>query len=230
MFTIFVVCAGVGGTILVCQMLMTVLGLAGDSVDVDLPDDVGGPGDLDFGGDVDVGGDLDVGGDVGGDLDVGADVDADAGGEAGHDSSWLFGVLSFRTLVAAVTFFGLGGWTAAGAGFEPVMQVVIALAAGAAAMYLVYWLMRMMYSLKAEGTVRIGHTVGRHGTVYLRIPGERSGTGKVQLSVQKRTMEYLAMTPGEALPTGTKVRVVKVITSDTVEVEPVLEPERTENV
>jgi hypothetical protein len=226
MFTIFVVCAGVGGTILVCQMLMTVLGLAGDTVDVDLPDDVDAPGDLDFGGDVDVGGDLDVGADI--DADVGAD--ADAGGEAGHDTSWLFGVLSFRTLVAAVTFFGLGGWAAEGAGFEPVIQVVIALAAGVGAMYLVYWLMRMMYSLKAEGTVRIGHTVGRHGTVYLRIPGERSGAGKVQLSVQKRTMEYLAMTSGEALPTGAKVRVVKVITSDTVEVEPVLEPERTENV
>ena len=221
MFTIFVVCAAVGGTILVCQMLLTVLGFAGDAMDVDVADDVGAPGDLDLGGDVDVG-----------DIDVGTDIDADvdAGGEAGHGSSWLFGVLSFRTLVAAVTFFGLGGWTAVAAGFNPVAQMVIALGAGLAAMYGVYRLMRLFYSLKAEGTVRIGHTVGRHGTVYLRIPGGRSGTGKVQLSVQKRTMEYLAMTPGEALPTGAKVRVVSVVTSDTVEVEPVLEPERTENV
>ena len=228
MFTIFVVCAGVGGTILVCQMLLTVLGLSGDTVDVDLPDDVDAPGDLDFGGDV--GGDVDVGGDIDVGADAGADVDADAGGEAGHDTSWLFGVLSFRTLVAAVTFFGLGGWAAEGADFDPVMQVVIALAAGVGAMFLVYWLMRLMYSLKAEGTVRVGRTVGRHGTVYLRIPGQRSGTGKVQLSVQKRTMEYLAMTSGDELPTGAKVRIVKVITSDTVEVEPVLEPERAENV
>jgi hypothetical protein len=197
-------------------MLMTVLGLAGETMDVDLPDDV------------DASGDLDLGGDVAGDIDV--DVDADAAGETGHGSSWLFGVLSFRTLVAAVTFFGLGGWAATGAGFEPVMQVVVGLAAGAAAMYGVYWLMRLIYSLKAEGTVRVGHTLGRPGTVYLRVPGHRSGTGKVQLSVQKRTMEYLAMTAGDELPTGAAVKVVNVITSNTVEVEPILEPERTENV
>lgn len=212
----FLICAAVGGVILFCQLVMTVLGFAGDMVDVDVPDDFDGGGDLDLGGDVDAGGDIDVDGDI-------ADV-------AHHDTSWLAGVLSFRTLVAALTFFGLAGWAAWGAGLSVSMQVVIALAAGAGAMYGVYYMMRTIYSLKSEGTVRVGHTVGRHGTVYLRVPAHESGTGKVQLSVQKRTMEYLAMTPGDELPTGTKVKVVRVITSNTVEVEPVLEPERTENV
>ncbi len=216
MATLFLVCAAVGGTILACQLVMTLLGFAGDVVDVDVPDDIDGGGDLDLGGDVDAGGDVAVDGDV-------ADV-------AHHDTSWLAGVLSFRTLVAALTFFGLAGMAARGASFSVPMQVVIALAAGVGAMYGVYYLMRSIYSLKSEGTVRVGHTVGRHGTVYLRVPGHESGTGKVQLSVQKRTMEYLAMTPGDELPTGTKVKVVRVITSNTVEVEPVLEPERTENV
>ena len=220
MATLFLICAAVGGTILACQLVMTLLGFAGDMADMDVPDDMGGGGDLDFGGDVDAGGDLA--------LDV--DVDADAGGAADHpDTSWILGVISFRTLVAAVTFFGLTGMIARGANASPTLQVIVALAGGAAAMFGVYWLMRAIYSMKAEGTVRIGGTVGRHGTVYLRIPGERSGTGKVQLSVQQRTMEYLAMTPGHELPTGTKVRVVNVITSNTVEVEPVLEPERAEN-
>ena len=219
MLPVFLICAVVGGVILACQLVMTVLGFAGDMVDVDVPDDLDGGGDLDLGGDVDAG-----------DMSADADVDGDAGGEAHHDTSWLLGVLSFRTLVAALTFFGLAGWAASGAGFNVAMQVVIALAAGVGAMYGVYYLMRSIYSLKSEGTVRVGHTVGRHGTVYLRVPGHESGTGKVQLSVQKRTMEYLAMTPGDELPTGTKVKVVRVITSNTVEVEPVLEPERTENV
>jgi len=216
MATLFLICAAVGGTILACQLVMTVLGFAGDMVDVDVPDDLDGGGDLDLGGDVDAGGDVGVDGDV-------ADV-------AHHDTSWLAGVLSFRTLVAALTFFGLAGMAARGANFSVAVQVLVALAAGVGAMYGVYYLMRSIYSLKSEGTVRVGHTVGRHGTVYLRVPGHESGTGKVQLSVQKRTMEYLAMTPGDELPTGTKVKVVRVITSNTVEVEPVLEPERTENV
>jgi hypothetical protein len=220
MATVFVICAAVGGTILACQLVMTVIGFAGDMVDVDMPDDMDAGGDLDLGGDVD----------AGGDMALDADVDADGGGIAQHDTSWLFGVLSFRTLVAAVTFFGLAGLVARGADVGPVMQLGVALAAAVGAMYGVYYLMRTIYSLKAEGTVRIGHTVGRHGTVYLRVPAQNAGTGKVQLSVQRRTMEYLAMTPGEELPTGTKVKVVGVISSDTVEIEPVLEPERTENV
>ena len=212
----FLICAAVGGVILFCQLVMTVLGFAGDMVDVDVPDDFDGGGDLDLGGDVDAGGDIDMDGDV-------ADV-------AHHDTSWLFGVLSFRTLVAAFTFFGLLGLVARGAGATEPIQVLVGLAGGVGAMYGVYYMMRTIYSLKSEGTVRVGHTVGRHGTVYLRVPAHESGTGKVQLSVQKRTMEYLAMTPGDELPTGTKVKVVRVITSNTVEVEPVLEPERTENV
>ncbi len=210
MTTVFLICAAVGGTILACQLLMTLLGFAGDMADIDVPDDFDDGGDLDLGGD--------------------ADVDGDAGDAAHHDTTWMAGVLSFRTLVAAATFFGLAGMAARGAGFSQPGQVGIALAAGVGAMYGVYYLMRSIYRLKADGTVRVGHTVGRQGTVYLRIPGQKAGSGKVQLSVQKRTMEYLAMTSGEALPTGTKVTVVDVITSDTVEVEPVLESERAENV
>ena len=88
MATVFLICAAVGGTILACQLVMTVLGFAGDMADVDVPDDIDGGGDLDLGGDVDAGGDV---------------------GDAVHyDTSWLFGVLSFRTLVAAATFFNLG--------------------------------------------------------------------------------------------------------------------------
>ena len=218
MGTLFLICATVGGTILICQLAMTLLGFAGDMVDVDVPDDLDGGGDLDLGGDVDAG-----------DMSVDADVDGDTGDVAQHDTSWLAGVLSFRTMVAALTFFGLAGLTDRGADLSVPMQAVIAVAAGVGAMYGVYYLMRAIYSLKSEGTVRVGHALGSHGTVYLRIPGHNAGTGKIQVSVQKRTMEYLAMTPGDELPTGAKVEVVGVIASDTVEVKPVLEPERTEN-
>jgi hypothetical protein len=65
--------------------------------------------------------------------------------------------------------------------------------------------------------------VGKHGTVYVTIPADESGAGKIQLNLQNRTMEYLAMTSGHALSPGAKVVVTDVITADTVQVEPVLE-------
>jgi hypothetical protein len=61
--------------------------------------------------------------------------------------------------------------------------------------------------------------VGQRGTVYLRVPGGRSGTGKIQFNLQNRTVEYLAVTAGEELPTGTKVIVVGVVDPTTLEVQ-----------
>ena len=201
MFYVFVICATIGGTVLVFQFVLTMIGLGGEAFDLDMPD---GDADLDF--DVDV--------------DMGSDIDA------GHvGSSWLFGVISFRTMVAAMAFFGLAGLTAQSADASPALALLVALAAGAAAMYGVYWMMRGLNSLNSEGTPRISQALNRYGTVYTTIPAEKGGSGKIQINVQNRTMEYLAMTSGEKLAPGSKVVVVDVITPTTVAVEPALEPE-----
>jgi hypothetical protein len=60
--------------------------------------------------------------------------------------------------------------------------------------------------------------VGQHGSVYLRIPGNNSGNGKIQINLQNRTMDYLAVTSGPELPTGTKVVVVGIVNPTTLEV------------
>src|SRR5438093_201247 len=70
----------------------------------------------------------------------------------------------------------------------------------------------------------IAGAVGKTGTVYLSVPGRRAGTGKVTLKLQNRTVEYKAVTPDADLPTGTAVRVVAVVNSDTVEIVPVPQP------
>jgi len=201
---VFLVCAAVGGTVLFFQLLLTLVGLGGEALDIDLPDNV--------------------------DVDIDADVDFDADSVSDHGSSSVFGVLSFRTLVAALTFFGLGGLAADSALDDARWVLAVAVACGLGALYGVYWLMQTLYRLKAEGTVRIRRAVGKHATVYLRIPGHDSGTGKIQINLQNRTMEYLAMTAGDELPTGAKVVVVDVLTPNTVAVEPILETERIDNV
>lgn len=206
---IYSVSAVVGGTILCCQFLMTLLGL-GHDLPSDLPDDV--PHDFHFGHD-------------------GADADHDVahGHDAHHETSFLR-LITFRTVVAAATFFGLAGLAGNEAKLSGVSTFVVALAAGAAAMYCVHWLMQSLKKLRSDGTVRIERAVGRAGTVYLRIPAKKAGPGKIQVNVQNRTMEYEAMTAHELLPVGAKVIVVNVLGPDTVEVEPVPEPERTTHV
>ncbi len=126
MYTVFVICAAVGGTIMVFQFVMTLIGMGGEALDIDLSGDV--------------------------DVDVDADVDFDSGDTGSHvDSSWLFGVISFRTVIAALAFFGLAGVAADRAEIRPFFTLLIAVGAGAAAMYAVFWMMRGLKSLKAEG-------------------------------------------------------------------------------
>jgi len=222
--TIFLICALIGGTILVVQFVLLLVGLGGEALDIDVPHDVG----------------HDLGGDFSADFhgDVAGDLHGDAGGDLHHGdhaaehhigSSWLFGVISLRTVVAALAFFGLVGLAARSAKVGPFAQVAMGTIAGLAAMYGVYFMILSLGKLKAEGTPRIQRAVGRHGTVYTTIPGEESGSGKIQLNLQNQTMEYLAMTPGHALSPGAKVVVTDVITSNTVQVEPVLETERNEH-
>jgi hypothetical protein len=60
------------------------------------------------------------------------------------------------------------------------------------------------------------NAVGQSGAVYLPVPPARKGAGQVQLTVQGRLRELPCVTDGEEpLPTGARVRVVKVLDGGT---------------
>ncbi len=209
---IFLVAAVIGGTVMVCQFLMTLLGMGEDGSD--------------FGGD-----EFDAGGDIGGDADFG-DVDADIAGE--HDtslrtaadaeyqashSSWLFGVVSFRTIVAALAFFGISGKACTSAGYAQGVSLAIAAAVGLAAMYGMYWLMLSISKLNSSGNQRISSARGKEATVYIPVPANGGGVGKVQLTMQNRIVEYAAVTDDdEPLKTGETVEVVEIVGTDRLRV------------
>jgi hypothetical protein len=221
MTSIFVACAALGGTILICQTLLMLFGIGADS----LHGDFGGGLDH-FGGDFHTdlgGGDHAAGGHDGG--HAGNDQQDDDHAAADHHQvARLFSVLSFRTIVAALTFFGLAGLAAQSAGASTSTVLVVAVGAGLAALYGVFYLMQTLSSLRSEGTVRIDRALGRPASVYLRIPGHNAGYGKIQINLQNRTMEYLAVTAGEEIETGARVVVVEVLNPTTVAVEAVPQP------
>jgi hypothetical protein len=181
MDTVFLICAILGATLLVCEIVAGMFGFGHDS-----------------------------------DTDVDTDTDADYGD--GHGDSF-FGMLSVRTLTAAVLFFGLGGLSAQYYGADELPAFGVACGSGLLALYLVAVAMRSLKGLKSDGTARIDRAVGHTGTVYLRVPGAKTGSGKVHLMLQNRTVEYQAVTAGDELPTGKPIKVVAVVNSDTVEVE-----------
>jgi hypothetical protein len=154
-----------------------------------------------------------LGGDADADVDV--DVDADLDGDVAG------GGLSFRTVVAFLTFFGLTGMLGLKLGWSEVLSLGVAVLAGGCAFWLVGLAMLQLHRLRSSGNVDINNAVGVEGKVYLKIPPERSGTGTVTVPIQGRTMQYKAVTKGAEIKTGEFCRVIAVHAGDTLEVEAV---------
>lgn len=185
MESLYFLCAVVGGSILVLQVLLTLLGVT------------------------------DIGGDA--DLDVELDADTDLPGHA-DASDAFFKVLSFKTLVAFVTFFGLSGLACGHAGLSPLWTFLVSFAAGSGALYVVAWMMAGLARLQSAGNFDLRRAIGTAAKVYLTVPGRGAGAGKVTVALQGRSVEAKAVTGGGELSTGTMVRIVGVAAPDTVEV------------
>jgi hypothetical protein len=148
---------------------------------------------------------------VGGDSDVDGDLDVDHADFGGH--------LSFRTVVAFITFFGIGGMAAARSGLGAGASLALALAGGSLAFWLVGMAMVQLARLRSEGTVDINNALGAEGRVYLTVPGDRSGTGSVTVPIQGRSMQFKAVTAGPELATGRLCKVVGVHAGNTLLIE-----------
>jgi len=161
-----------------------------------------------------------------GDFDFHGDLDADVDTDGGdHGGAWFVGILSFRSITAAIAVFGLAGLAASSSqSFGPLNSLLIAVVAGGSMLYAVGWMLKTIYRLGSEGTFRIDAAVGETGSVYLSIPGQQEGAGKVTLTVEGRTLQLLAMTAEEELPFGTPVVVTEVLDEATVEVAKADEP------
>jgi len=150
-------------------------------------------------------------GDVGGDADLSTDVEFE-GLDSDHQTSWsqaadadmghpdasrIFEVLSFRSVVAAIAFFGFAGKASLASELNPTQALLIGFAAGGAAMYGIYWVMLQIYKLRTSGNENIRNAMGKSARVYVAIPKQSEGAGKVQLVLQNRTVEYEAVTSEE---------------------------------
>lgn len=149
--------------------------------------------------------------------------------DAGHDfhelgaddhgttaGSWL----SFRAIVAFLTFFGLGGMVAASRGWTGFAQMGLATACGGVALVLTRLVMLQFSRLRASGTVDINNALGVEAKVYLTVPAKKSGAGSVTIAIQGRTQQFRAITEGPELKTGALCKVNAVHAGDTLVVEP----------
>jgi hypothetical protein len=206
--TVYLITAVVGCTLLGLQVALMLFGLAHDS-------DVGHDGSIDH--DASAGADHEAGVDA--DHEAGGGHDAHADDQSGHGNVF-FQLLSLKALCAFCALFGLTGLALRNASILPGVRMAAAGGAGVASFLLVGWIMRSLGKLTASGTLVVRNAIGCTGSVYLRIPAKGAAPGKVTVQVQGRSMELLAVTDGDAIPTGAQVLVSDVVGEETLKVVP----------
>jgi hypothetical protein len=164
------------------------------------------------------GDDMDAGGDAGADVDFDADAPDDVGHHDVIESSQAFKILSLRSII---TFFTLFSWASAlytTNGMDTVKAMGIGAVWGVVGMFAIALIFWSMGKLTETGTKNIATAKGQVGTVYLDIPA--NGFGEVKTTVSGVVEHVKAKSiHGEALPAGTEVRVVQVVSQGLVVVE-----------
>lgn len=157
-----------------------------------------------------------IGADV--DFDADADFDVPDGAFEGDPSMNLY---TFRNLVN----FLLGmSWTAILLKEQvasKVLLMIIAFVAGAILVAAVMMMFKWLSKMQQSGNIDLMKDAeGCNGKVYLTIPAERGGTGKVQITINGAVREYDAVTDSEQdLKTGKAIKVVEAIDNSTLLVE-----------
>lgn len=139
-----------------------------------------------------------------GDFDSDGDGLADSTG--GDDGLALF---SIRSVMA---FLCVGSWSGillCQTSLPTAAAVVLSIVIGAAALLLMALLIKLILSLQSTGNIQLSNAVGKVGQVYIPIPPNSNGSGKINITIQDKYEEVSAVTTETtAIKTGELVRVV----------------------
>ncbi len=152
------------------------------------------------------------------DADSGADVPLDGNGDT-LDTGGAIQLFSVRNVVNFLLGVGWGGVCFWNMFDNHHLVTIVAFICGLAFVVAFLFMFKMVMKLQKSGNFQIQECVGMTCSVYLRIPAHRSGSGKVQISYHGSVLELDALTDGELLPTGSKVKILEVIDSHSLLVE-----------
>ncbi len=155
----------------------------------------------------------------GGDADH-LDVSADHDVAFDSDHGIGFQFLSIKNLVG---FFAIFGWTgiallSGGKGLGT--TIIASVFAGLAMMVIMATIVYYLGKLTEHNVLNLNNAKGKIGTVYLRIPAERKGMGKVQINVQGFQTLNAITDSKEEIKTGAVVEVLDSINNEVLLVKP----------
>ena len=160
------------------------------------------------------------------DTDVDFGGDADLGGDAGFsdgdtlDTGGAMQLFTIRNFINFLRGLGWGGVCLYSVIPNTIVLSLVSILVGVLFVYIFLIIYKQLRKLERNGAYHIDDCVGQTVDVYLTIPSNRSGMGKVQISFSGSVQELSALTDSDTpLRSGSKVRVTEVIDGTTVLVE-----------
>ena len=91
------------------------------------------------------------------------------------------------------------------------LLIILALVVGLIFVAIFFFIIKQILKLQEDNTFNINNTWGKTAQVYMNIPPQKSGSGKVQVSIAGSFHELEAVTDHfEMIHSGEMVRIVKV--------------------
>lgn len=152
-------------------------------------------------------------------IDITGNGIGDTPGDGGGDGFALF---SIRGIMAMAAVGGWSGLAMHNAEIPITLTIICAAALGFITLVGIAFIMRLASRLQSSGNIILGYSIGKVGSVYIPIPPNMSGSGKINVTVQERFIEVDAVTPCDRrLKTGESVRITATDENGMVVVEPI---------
>ena len=153
---------------------------------------------------------------------VGADasdgIDADFNGDFdGTDAPFqLFTLRNLINFLLGFSWTGLSFYTTIA---NKPLLIGISFAVGCLFFILFFLIIRQIQKLAEDNSFKIENTLHKTAEVYLTIPENKTGKGKIMISVNGAFHELEAMTEKDSIPSGSVIKVIKIENNNILIVE-----------
>ncbi len=150
--------------------------------------------------------------------------DASDGLEADFDGDLVgaeapFQLFSLRNLINFLLGFSWTGISFYATISNKSVLIILSLVVGVLFVLLFFIIIRQVQKLAEDNSFKITNTLNKSAEVYLTIPENKKGKGKILVSVKGAFHELEAMTENDRIPSGSVVKIVRIENNNILIVE-----------
>ena len=147
-----------------------------------------------------------------------SDVDIDVNTDVSGDVDMGMNLFSIKNLIGFLVGFGWTGVCLRTNISSNFWLVTTATTVGCLFVAMFVLIYKQARRLDKNGAFNIYECQDKPASTYLRVPAQRQGKGKVQISINGTVHELAAITDGDQIPSGQNVTILEIIDNETVRV------------